>query len=56
MSVWTTNEENRYQRRMIDPEYAAQCSQEAIELARERRRVAEAAGYVYKVRGTNTPR
>lgn len=48
MAAVTVAEENRYQRAMADPEFRELCAREAHELASERRRVAEAAGYVYR--------
>jgi hypothetical protein len=48
MTVWTTNDENRYQQAQIDPQARQQQMQRAEEIAREQRRVAEAAGYIYR--------
>jgi hypothetical protein len=48
MALHTTRDENRYQQAQIDPTFRAQCVKDAEEMARERRRVAEASGYVYR--------
>jgi hypothetical protein len=48
MNAATTNDENRFQQAQSDPQARQQQMQRAEEIARERRRVAEAAGYVYR--------
>jgi len=39
MTTWTTNDENKYQRALIDPAYAAQSAKQAEEAARVRREI-----------------
>lgn len=45
MTVWTTNDENRYQRILSDAAFRAQCERDAEEKARRIRAAREQAEY-----------